>query len=325
MSAPHIHEAEPHVTFIILNWNQYELTLDCLESLGKLEYTKFDVIVVDNGSTDGSVEKIRQAYPNCGIIENKENLGYSEGNNVGIRRALEQETEFIFLLNNDTLVDPQMLSRLVVEAQQDPTVGITGPTMFYADPPTMLWGGRNWVNWRKTRVVRERMGETVERTFLENQPPIEAMYIDSCAILVRSQVFKEIGLMDNRFFINFDDIDLCLRARKAGYKIIYVPSAVMWHRISAAMGIGSPATTYYMTRNSLILFTKYAPGVWKFVAMMIILLNTGRTVGAWMVKPQYRTETYRRKRIANIFAVRDFLLGRFGRMGRDVTQICFGR
>ena len=317
------HDEMPRVTFVILNWNQGDMTLDCLKSLKAMEYANYDVIVVDNASSDDSVAKIHQAFPACEILANQDNLGYSEGNNVGIRRVLERDLEFIFLLNNDTYIHPKMLTKLVMAAQNDASIGIAGPTMFYANPPDMLWGGKNWVDWKKIQVVRERMGDIVDITSLENQPPIEVMYIDFCAILVKSQVFRDIGLLDNRFFINFDDVDFCVRARKAGYIIKYVPSAFIWHRVSAAMGIGSPATTYYMTRNSLLLFARHAPGVWKLIGLMKILFRAGRTVGAWSIKTQYRTDTYRRKRIANIYAVRDFFLGRFGQMGLDVYNICY--
>jgi GT2 family glycosyltransferase len=136
-------------------------------------------------------------------------------------------------------------------------------------------------------------------------------------------VFREIGLMDNRFFINFDDIDLCLRTHKAGLKIFYVPSAVIWHRVSAAMGIGSPANTYYMTRNALIFFTRHSPGFSKVICVIRIFFDTIRTIVAWRFKSAYKEEIYQRKWKANVLALRDFVLRRFGKMGPDVRRICY--
>jgi GT2 family glycosyltransferase len=318
-------ENEPHVTFIILNWNQCDMTLDCLGSVNKLDYENFDVIVVDNGSNDGSAERIRQVYPNTVLIENQENLGYSEGNNVGIRHALQQNVEFVFLLNNDTYVDPTMLSKLIEVIQTDPLIGITGPTMYYADPPNMLWGGKNWIDWRSGKVVREQMGEIIDMNFLNGQLPIEVTYIDSCAVLVRAQVFREVGLLDNRFFINFDDIDLCLRARNAGYKIMYVPSAWIWHRVSAAIGVGSPANTYYMTRNSLLFFANNSPGLYKITNTSRLVLNTARTIFALGLKQAYKADIYQRKRKANLLALRDFFFKRYGMMGPDVMRVCYSK
>ncbi|HEX9029771.1 MAG TPA: glycosyltransferase family 2 protein [Anaerolineales bacterium] len=316
---------EPKVFIVILNWNQGAMTLDCLRSLQSLNYANYQVVLVDNGSTDGSPDLVRAQFPECILIESKVNLGYSEGNNLGIRYALEHGADFLLLLNNDTLVDGEMLTRLVQAAQSDPQIGITGPTMFYANPPDMLWGGENRVVWPRATVVRSRMGECLEAETLRRQAPLEADYIDSCAILIKREVLEKVGLFDGRYFINFDDVDFNLRARKAGYKVQYVPGALMWHKVSAAMGVGSPATTYYMTRNSLLFFNRHAPGLWKWAGLARILFNTLRTTAAWSLQSEYRTEAYQRRRSANLLAVRDFLSGRFGRMGADVAQACAGK
>ena len=320
----YLEQNNPHISFIILNWNQCAVTLDCLESLNMLDYPNYDITIVDNGSSDHSVEIIRKKYPNCMIIENPVNLGYSEGNNVGIRYALSLNSEYIFLLNNDTFIDKSLLAQLVRVFNNDPTVGIAGPSMYYANPNNVLWGGRNWIDWPKARVVRENMGEVIDVKSLPNQSSQEVMYIDSCAILVKAEVFKKIGLMDHRYFINFDDIDLCIRARKAGYKIVYVPSGMIWHRVSAAIGIGSPANTYYMTRNALLFFSRHSPGILKLKNTIRLLFNTARSILAWTIKQEYKEEIYRYKIRANLLAVRDFFLGRFGEMGEDVRRVCYG-
>ena len=116
-----------------------------------------------------------------------------------------------------------------------------------------------------------------------------------------------------------------MRARKAGYTIVYAPSAMMWHKVSAAMGQASPATTYYMTRNTLLFFWKYAPGIWKIIAFIRILSRSLRTITAWTVKAEYHNDVFRRKRTANLMALRDFFLKRFGKMGPDVTHVCYGK
>ncbi|HEX7976348.1 MAG TPA: glycosyltransferase family 2 protein, partial [Anaerolineales bacterium] len=183
---------EPKVFFVILNWNQGAMTLDCLRSLQSLTYPNYQVVLVDNGSTDGSPDLIRAQFPDCILIESKENLGYSEGNNLGIRCAIDQGAAYLMLLNNDTLVDPEMLTRLVRAAEADPQIGIAGPTMFYADPPDMLWGGENRIVWQRSAVVRNRMGECLDPEFLRGQDPIDADYIDSCAILIKREVLEKV-------------------------------------------------------------------------------------------------------------------------------------
>jgi GT2 family glycosyltransferase len=211
---------------------------------------------------------------------------------------------------------------MVAVAESDPRIGITGPTMLYADPADVLWGGDNVVDLKQSKILRKQMGEKLDLAALRQAKAAQTGYIDSCAILVRRVVFERAGLMDGRFFINFDDVDLNLRARRAGYTIFYVPAAIMWHRVSAAMGVGSPATTYYMTRNALLFFTRHAPGPWKAWGLARILFQTARTVAAWKLRPAYREAIFRRKAAANLYAVRDFFLGRFGRMGADVARAC---
>lgn len=311
----------PLVYFVIINWNQPELTLACLKSLSQQNYRCFQIILVDNGSTDDSVALIRQAYPEVIVIEAGQNLGYSAGNNVGIRHALDQEAEYILLLNNDTLVDPSLLSHLVAVAESNPNVGMAGPTIYYFDPPNMLWSAENTVNWSRGRVVRHGLGELISQELAA--PPREVEYVDSCAILVKREAIEKIGLLDESFFINFDDADWNMRAQKAGFKIVHVPAAQMWHKVSASMGQASPATTYYMTRNILLFFWKHSVGVTRITATLHVFGRTIRTIAAWTLKPKYRH--LRRQRDANLFALRDALLRRFGPMGPDVRRACFGK
>lgn len=142
---------------------------------------------------------------------------------------------------------------------------------------------------------------------------------------LKRAVLERIGLLDERFFINYDDVDLSLRAGAAGYRVLYVPAARMWHKVSAAMGQASPATTYYMTRNALLLFRLHGRGLGRASAMARVFARTARTIGAWTLRPQYRDPLFRRKRDANLFALRDFCAGRFGKMGPDVARVCFTR
>jgi GT2 family glycosyltransferase len=313
----------PSVYFIVLNWNQRDLTLDCLASLAELDYPCYRIILVDNGSQDDSVPVIHERFPDVALIENGENLGYSLGNNAGIQRAMSEGADYIFLLNNDTEVDPTMLTKLVDVAESDPEIGMVGPTMYCAEPPNMIWSTVNHIDWRHGKLVRPYMAKIDDPPgHLLPGSPVEVDYIDTCAILVKREVINRIGMMNGDYFINFDDLDWNVRAHKVGYKITYVPSARMWHKVSATMGQASPATTYYMTRNALLFFWNHAPGLARILVVSLILLRTVRTIGAWTLKPQYRG--FWRKRDANLLALRDFFLGRFGKMGADVAWICYG-
>lgn len=315
----------PHVTFVILNWNQPELTAECLNSLHQQDYVNYHVLLVDNGSRDNSVEYLQSCFPWVEILSLKDNVGYGLGNNAGIEHALLTPTDYIFLLNNDTQVDSDMLSILVTVAESDSQFGIVGPTMYYFEPPDVIWSGENYVNWRSGQVTRKRMGEHVSQDSLRQLDICKVDHIDTCAALVRREVFESVGLLDPRYFINYDDLDLDLRAKRAGFDVVYVPHAFMWHKVSLAMGFASPATTYYMTRNALNLFWTRAPLFWKPLAVSSILLRTTRTMLAWAIKTNYKTEAYQRKRRANAYALRDFFLRRFGRMGEDVALVCYGK
>ena len=310
----------PLVHIVIINWNQPELTLACLKSLSEQNYPQFQIVLVDNGSTDDSVIRIRQAYPEVTLLETGKNLGYSAGNNVGIQYALEQDAEYLFLLNNDTVVEPNMLVRLVTVANDNPKVGMLGPTIYYFEPPDLLWSAENTIHWFQGRVVRHGIGQLLP-VVPDDTPPKEVEYLDSCALLVKRSVVEKIGFLDESFFINFDDADWNIRARKAGFTIMHVPTSHMWHKVSATMGQASPATTYYMTRNVLLFFWKHSRGLARVMATLHVFGRTMRTIAAWTIKPKYRH--LRRQRNANILALRDALLRRFGPMGADVHRTCF--
>ena len=312
----------PLVYFVILNWNQPDLTLACFESLSELDYPNYKVVLVDNGSTDNSVALIREAYPEVILIEPGQNLGYSAGNNVGIQYAMEHGAEYVYLLNNDTAVDKYMLLRMVEASEATPDAGMVGPTIYYFDPPDVLWSAVNTIDWPRGQIIRHDLNK-VWPVAPDDTPSQQVDYVDSCAILVKREVIEKIGMLDESFFINFDDADWNIRARQVGYKVIHVPTARVWHKVSAAMGQASPATTYYMTRNILLFLWKHTRGLTRLKATGYVLTRTLRTVMAWTFKPQYRE--FRRKRNANLYALRDAMLGRFGPMGADVRRTCFGK
>ena len=311
--------ALPAIWFVILNWNQTALTVACLRSIQRLEGCEMHVVLVDNGSRTKSADVFRAHCPEINLIVLERNVGYSGGNNVGMRYALECGADYICLLNNDTEVAPDMLRQLVATSESDRRIGITGPTMYYADPPDLIWGGENHIDWATANLRRIQMGTRTELSLCQVR---EVDYIDTCAALIKREVLERIGLMDERYHINFDDVDLNVRAHKAGYRSAYVPAARMWHKVSATMGPASPATTYYMTRNAMLFFWENAPARLRAPAVARIFLRTVRTLAAWSLKPTYRIEVYRRRRDANLLALRDFIARRFGPMGQDVARVC---
>jgi GT2 family glycosyltransferase len=310
---------DPSVYTIILNWNQPQMTMECLDSLTRSVYPNNTIVVVDNGSKDGSPEIIRSHYPNIKLLVMTENLGFCEGNNVGMRYALDQGADYLFLLNNDTVVAPDMLTRLVEACQEDTKAGMAGPTMYYHDEPNKIAAAGGIVDRSRARFWN-RMDGVLDP--INNDAPTEDVdFIVSCAVLARRETVLRIGLLDNRYFINGDDIDWGLKAIESGYKVLYVPNAKMWHKISAAMGNGSPATTYYITRNNFLIFGTHLQGWRRLHAQVLNTTRTMRTLLAWSIKPKYRN--LKRHRSANLLALRDAYLGRFGKMGEDVASVCY--
>jgi GT2 family glycosyltransferase len=315
---------QPLVAIIILNWNNPSDTLTCLHSVATLDYPadRLTVIVVDNGSTDDSVARIRAAYPDMTLIVNSVNLGYAEGNNVGIRYVLKSHTDYILVLNNDTEVSIDFLSQLVAEAESSSSIGIVGPKMYFFDPPDMIFAAGSQVRWDdgelEQRGIWQRESE-VGRLYAG--VPEDVDFIIGCGVLFRREVLEKIGGLEKRYYLNFEDVDVCIRSRQAGYRVRYTPHAVLYHRVSATLGQASPQNTYYMTRNALLFFWTHLSGWRRYRTIVRIVIRNLGHVAAWYLKPEYRDST-RAKRLANLLALRDAALGRFGRMGADVEAVC---
>lgn len=239
------------VYIILLNWHGWRDTIACLDSLARLDYQNYHVLVVDNGSTDDSVARIRAAHPEVPIIETGRNLGFSGGCNVGIRRAVDEGADYVWLLNNDTTVDPQALSAMVAVAEVDPRVGAVGSVLYYLDSPKDIqaWGGGRVCFWS---------GRT--RHHLGPVPSASLHYLTAASILIRRSAMEEVGLLDeSTFFMYWEDTDFSFRLRKAGWRLAIADQSIVLHREHAATGKGSPLLDYYFNESAVRFFRRYAP------------------------------------------------------------------
>jgi GT2 family glycosyltransferase len=250
------------------------------------------------------------------------NLGYAEGNNVGIRHALAQQPDYIFVLNNDTLLEPTMLTHLVQIAETDTTIGMVGPKMYCTEPRDKIFAAGSFVRWWEGELEHRGMFQTEIVENLQGQPEL-VDFITGCGVLVRRKLIEKIGMLDHHYYLNFEDVEWAIRAWRNGYQVIYMPQAVMWHKVSATLGQGSAANTYYMTRNALRFFWSNGSGLIRWLAVTRILLRTIRTMSSWTINFRYHTPAFRKKRQANLMALRDFFWGRFGPMGPDVYRVCY--
>ena len=223
----------PTVHIVMVNCNGKAVTLACLETLVKVKYPAWKVTLIDNGSTDGSVQAIRATYPDVDILTMEANLGWARAANVGIRHVLEQGAELVLLLNNDTLLDPNFLDALVAVTVDKPDVGFVAPKIYYADEPTRLWSAgaavSMWLGMTWHIGIRER-------DHGQYDTPREIPLATGCCILVRRELIEHVGLLDESYYMYTEDADWIMRARRAGYKVFYEPRAKIWHRLSVDTG-----------------------------------------------------------------------------------------
>jgi GT2 family glycosyltransferase len=247
----------PSVYCIVLNWNGGELLSGALDSLRRIASAELKVVVVDNGSTDGSQKAARDRYPGIVLLENGSNLGFGEGNNVGIRYALERGAGWILLLNNDVVVAQDMVSELMKVAESDPSIGILAPKIYFQARPDSIWYAGGKVNYWTGIVSHRGLRQQDHGQFDRVE---DTGYITGCAMLIRREVLERVGLFDPIYFPAYsEDADLSMRALRAGYRLVYVPGARLWHNISASSGgVTSPLKTRLKVEHNLIFFKRYA-------------------------------------------------------------------
>lgn len=260
------------VYVIILNWNRKKDTLECIKSVSKLLTSKFQlqILVVDNFSSDGSVEAIRALeFPNLEIIVNKKNLGFAEGNNVGIRYALSIKADYVLILNNDTIIDKNLLVHLVKVIKKDKRVAALSPKIYFAggyeyhkdryhlkDLGRVIWSAGGRIDWDNVYCSNRGVDEVDKKQYNQIE---EVDFATGSCIFLRSEALRQIGLFDWRYFMYLEDVDLCMRLKKKGWKILYVPKAFLWHKVAQSSKIGGELNDYFITRNRLLFGLKYAP------------------------------------------------------------------
>lgn len=268
---------------VVVNWNRRDLTLECLASVDDLECEgSVHTVVVDNGSTDGSVEALRANFPEVSIVEMGRNAGFAVAANAGIREAQALGSDWTLLLNNDATVASDLLTRLLAAAS--PGVGLLAPTITVYGEPDVVWPAAG----KRRRLTLAAVDTTA-------QPPSALPYdVDwavGCCLLVNREVWAAVGPFDERYAVYYEDHDLCLRARDAGWRIVHVPSARATHRVAATAGHNSPRQLYLLARSSVPFFWRHTRGlhrafivpyrVGSFAATLGRALARRDLAGAW--------------------------------------------
>jgi GT2 family glycosyltransferase len=263
----------PPVAVILVHWERASVddTLECLWSLAAVDYPRLSVVLVNNGVPDFPSERFEQAWPGLRIVTTGENLGFTGGNNLGIRQALREGADVVLLLNNDTVVRPDLIRALLPPLAR-PDVGIVGPVITYYDRPDRVWfaGGRfnRWLGFT--------LHSEMDRPLTDASPDRPVDFITGCALMVRRDVFERVGLLWDALFIYFEDAEFCLRAARAGYRSILVGQPLVRHKVSASMGERgaypfSPTKGYYFGRNALLLLRRNARGPWRLISILGLL------------------------------------------------------
>lgn len=275
------------VAVVILNYRVRDLTVKCIKSVLKSDYKNIEVIVVDNASFDGIAEEIKK-YKDVIFIQSEKNLGYSGGNNLGIKKALNNQADYVFILNPDTTITKDTIDILLARAEQY-KADIVGPKIYFEDSKNIWYAGGIF---DKNNVLGSHRGVDEPDTKKYDKDE-ETDYVTGAAILVRKQVFEKIGLFDERYFLYYEDADFCFRAKQAGFKIMYIFQSVIYHKNAQSTGLGTPLQDYYITRNRMLFASKFLSLRTRFALLREAVRNLSS-------KP-------RRK------AFFDFLLGNFGK------------
>lgn len=297
-------DTRPLVSIILVNWNGLDVTLECARSCLALDYPQFEIVIVDNGSTDGSVAAIRNVFaddPRVHLIEAGVNLGFAGGNNLGLRYARENGAAFMWLLNNDTEVDPAALTALVEAADANPDAGFFGSKIFFFDRPDTIWFAGAGIDPVDGHSYHIGEGEDDVGQFDEVR---QTEYITGCSILARSEVVESIGPMSEDFFLYWEEVDWCARAVEAGWKLLYIPGSRVWHKVSSSFSGNHQLQLRYEMRNRLLFHKRHRRE------------QVGRVLRHGVARVLYYAVRGRLGEVRGIVrGIGDYLSGRFGRIG----------
>jgi GT2 family glycosyltransferase len=284
----------PQVMVIVLNWNLLDDTCRCVSSLRQSDYPNLTLVVVDNGSDPNLYSELRSRLSDdVKLLRSEMNLGFAEGNNLGLRYALEQSADYVLVINNDTVVAPDMVRRLVAVAEAQPDAGLLGPVIYYLQAPEQVW----FAGYRFSHgIYILRRGLHLTSPI---QPTQDVDFVSGCGMLIRRSVLEQVGMFSNEYFMYYEDVDLCFRVKAAGMRIVCVTDAHMWHAVSTSSGgPDSPIKQYYQVKSSLIFYRKHFRGLKLWLNIALRFGHAAFTLFKAIVRRQLKWD-----------AVKMFLLG----------------
>ena len=247
---------EPRVAVIVLNWNNLDDTLECLASITASRYAAMSVILIDNHSIEDPFETVSVRFPSVRIARQSRNLGYSGGNNVGITWALDAEADYVLLVNNDAIVAKDMIERLVEVGERHLDAGFVTPKILVHGSDRVYWDGGT-IDWSRGDPIHDSSSLAPVRDRIR-----ESAWSNGCAVLIRAKTIRQIGLMDDQFFLYYEDVDWSIRASRVGWRHLVALDAICWHKVSRSFGgrpgAATPRASYYYFRNRYRVLAKHA-------------------------------------------------------------------
>lgn len=245
---------EPKVDIILVNYNGDKDTIDCVKSLLQIDYSNFEIIIVDNASA--TQQELEKMLPSEVVyIKSNENLGFSGGNNLGIKYAIKNNADYVLLLNNDTVVDKSFLKALVEAAQKHIDAGIITGKILYYDKPDYVWYAGGYMNLNRARIHHDHIQEKDD--FPDDDRIVS--FATGCLMMMPQNIIREVGMLNDAFFMYSEDAEFCSRIQNVERKILYTPKAKIYHKVSSSSGgAGSKLSQYYRARNELYLTFHYA-------------------------------------------------------------------
>lgn len=299
---------QPTVAIILVNWNSFDVTNDCIISLKEIQYAAHTIVMVDNGSTDGSGKQLKQLHPEIVLIESATNQGFTGGNNLGFEYSIQQGFDYSLLLNNDTFVEPDFLNHLVNYMEAHPKVGIVQPRIHFNHDRSLLWNGGSYYSKWLGFLYTKGFNRKPSAKYLQFK---EVDWITGCAFLTKNNILRKTGLLAPNMFIYSEDVDLSFRIKALGYQLIYHPHSVIYHiagmsnksKTKGKEGFVNPIVHYLNQRNRIWLLKKYTPWYCVPTATLCNIFYISLIMGYFAVRRRFT------KLKAVISAVKDGLSG----------------
>lgn len=302
---------QDNVAVIILNWNGYKDTAECLMSLENIcSNYKLDIIVVDNASRDDDYFLLKKNFSAVKSIKSETNLGFSGGNNLGLKIALEYPSKYFLLLNNDTSVEKNFLDSLLNIFKLDSKCGIVAPKINYYDNPQIIWSAGGKIS--KIRGSGFAKSNIKSNKLSSGNRQVD--FVSGCCMLIKREVFEKIGFFDEDFFLYLEDTDFCKRTVDAGYKIFVAPQSVIYHKVGkSSINLQKPISLYYTSRNRLLFVKKHYPKYLPVTSVYLLI--------TMIIKSFFWILSGRSKNIKAVFwAFADFISGKRGKISDNTLR-----